>query len=70
MRGNIDVLGSLANPRGVSGRALTLLARGQVDVKRLVTHHFPLERFADAWTTFTERRDGAIRVMLHPAEGM
>ncbi|MDP9280589.1 MAG: alcohol dehydrogenase catalytic domain-containing protein [Chloroflexota bacterium] len=69
VRGNIDVLGSLANPRGVSGRALTLLARGQVDVKRLVTHHFPLERFGDAWATFTERKDGAIRVMLHPVEG-
>jgi L-iditol 2-dehydrogenase len=69
VRGNIDVLGSLANPKGVSGRALNLLARGQVDVKRLVTHHFPLERFGDAWTTFAERRDGAIRVMLHPLEG-
>jgi L-iditol 2-dehydrogenase len=69
VRGNIDVLGSLANPKGVSARALTLLARGQVDVKRLVTHHFPLERFGDAWTTFIERKDGAIRVMLHPAEG-
>lgn len=69
VRGNIDVLGSLANPRGVSGRALTLLARGQVDVRRLVTHHFPLEHFGDAWTTFTERREGAIRVMLHPVEG-
>jgi len=69
VRGNIDVLGSLANPKGVSGRALTLLARGYVDVKRLVTHHFPLERFGDAWTTFTERKDGAIRVMLHPVEG-
>lgn len=69
VRGNIDVLGSLANPRGVSGRALTLLARGEVDTKRLVTHHFPLERFGEAWTTFTERRDGAIRVMLHPVEG-
>ena len=69
VRGNIDVLGSLANPKGVSGRALTLLARGQVDVKRLVTHHFPLEHFGDAWTTFTERRDGSIRVMLHPVEG-
>jgi L-iditol 2-dehydrogenase len=67
VRGNIDVLGSLANPKGVSGRALTLLARGAVDVKALVTHHFPLERFGDAWRTFTERRDGAIRVMLHPA---
>jgi len=66
VRGNLDILGSLANPKGVSGRALALLARGQVDVRRLVTHHFPLERFAEAWTTFTERRDGAIRVMLHP----
>jgi len=68
VRGNIDVLGSLANPKGVSGRALTLLARGAVDVKRLVTHHFPLEEFIEAWRTFTERRDGAIRVMLHPTE--
>jgi L-iditol 2-dehydrogenase len=69
VRGNIDVLGSLANPKGVSGRALTLLAAGAVDVKRMVTHRFPLERFDDAWRTFSERRDGAIRVMLHPAMG-
>jgi L-iditol 2-dehydrogenase len=69
VRGNIDVLGSLANPKGVSGRALTLLARGQVNVKRLVTHHFPLERFGEAWSTFADRKDGAIRVMLHPVEG-
>jgi L-iditol 2-dehydrogenase len=66
VRGNLDVLGSLANPKGVSGRALTLLSRGAVNVDRLVTHHFPLERFAEAWQTFIERRDGAIRVMLHP----
>ena len=69
VRGNLDVLGSLANPKGVSGRALTLLARGSIDVARLVTHHFPLERFNDAWKTFTERTGGAIRVMLHPMEG-
>lgn len=66
VRGHLDVLGSVANPRGVSGRALTLLARGGIDVASLTTHRFPLERFADAWTTFTERRDGAIRVMLIP----
>ena len=43
-----------------------LLGRGLVDVKPLTTHHFPLDRFAEAWETFLERRDGAIRVMLHP----
>ena len=66
MLGNLDVLGSLANPKGVSGRALALLADGKVDVTSLVTHHFPLRSFPEAWRTFTERRDGAIRVMLHP----
>jgi L-iditol 2-dehydrogenase len=66
VRGHLDVLGSVANPKGVSGRALTLLASGAVDVAALTTHHYPLERFDEAWATFTERRDGAIRVMLTP----
>ena len=69
VRGNLDVLGSLANPKGVSGRALELLSQGKIDVTSLVTHHFPLERFEDAWRTFMERREGAIRVMLHPQAG-
>ena len=68
VRGHLDVLGSVANPRRVSGRALALLAEGKVDVRSLTTHHFPLEQFADAWATFTARRDGAIRVMLIPGE--
>src|SRR5207249_1689767 len=63
VRGHLDVLGSVANPMGVSGRALALLARGLVDVRALTTHHFALERFAEAWQTFRERREGAIRVM-------
>lgn len=66
VRGHLDVLGSVANPMGVSGRALQLLAHGGIDVASLTTHHFPLDRFAEAWATFTERRDGAIRVMLTP----
>ena len=68
VRGHLDVLGSVANPKRVSARALPYLASGAVDVRTLTTHHFPLERFADAWDTFIERRDGAIRVMLHPQE--
>ena len=66
VRGHLDVLGSVANPKGVSGRALALLASGTIDVASLTTHHFPLDQFNDAWATFTERRDGAIRVMLTP----
>jgi L-iditol 2-dehydrogenase len=68
VRGHLDVLGSVANPKRVSGRALALLADGKIDVRSLTTHRFPLRCFAEAWATFTERRDGAIRVMLRPQE--
>lgn len=68
VRGHLDILGSVANPKRVSGRALALLADGKIDVRSLTTHQFPLTQFADAWATFTERRDGAIRVMLRPQE--
>src|SRR2546425_7973307 len=66
VRGNLDVLGSLANPRGVSGRAPGLPARGKVNGDAPVTHRFPLQDFNEAWRTFIERREGAIRGMLAP----
>jgi L-iditol 2-dehydrogenase len=66
VRGHLEIYGSLANPRGISRRGLELMARGAVDVGALITHHFPLAQFAEAWATFVERRAGAIRVMLHP----
>jgi len=66
VRGHLDILGSLANPRGISARGLELIARGAVDVKPLITHCFGLSEFEQAWATFVERRDGAIRVMVHP----
>jgi len=66
VRGHLDVYGSLANPRGISQRGLELIARGDVHVKPLITHAFGLDDFEEAWATFVERRDGAIRVMLHP----
>jgi hypothetical protein len=31
-----------------------------------IVRGFALDEFAAAWATFVERRDGAIRVMLHP----
>jgi len=66
VRGHLDIYGSLANPRGISRRGLELVARGVVDVKPLITHCFNLSEFDQAWATFVERRDGALRVLLHP----
>jgi threonine dehydrogenase-like Zn-dependent dehydrogenase len=37
-----------------------------VDGKVLHTHSFPLEQFGEALATFTEKRDGAMKVVLKP----
>jgi len=66
VRGHLDVLGSVANPKGVSARGVALMAKGLVDVRPLITHHLPLDEFPRAWSLFRDREDGAIRVMLHP----
>lgn len=66
VRGHLDVAGSLANPRGVSGRGLELIQRGLVRVGPLITHHMSLREFDRAWRAFSAREGGAIRVMMHP----
>ncbi|HEY7067319.1 MAG TPA: alcohol dehydrogenase catalytic domain-containing protein [Chloroflexota bacterium] len=66
VRGHLDVLGSVANPKGVSARGVTLMAKGLVDVRPLMTHHLALGEFPRAWAMARDHADGAIRVMLHP----
>ena len=48
------------------GRAIALLATGKVNLKRLVTHSFPIENISEAFTTFKERIGGAIKVVVKP----
>lgn len=66
VRGHLDVYGSVANPRGISARANTLMQKGLVDVKPLITHRLPLADFSRGWQIFLEREDDPIRVMLYP----
>jgi L-iditol 2-dehydrogenase len=48
------------------GRAVSLLGSGRVDLKRLVTHSFPLDAISEAFRTFKERIGGAIKVAVKP----
>ena len=59
----------LVGVRGSAGemRAVIPLVRdGRIRVTPLITHHFPLEDFAEAVSAFNERRDGAVKVVIHP----
>jgi L-iditol 2-dehydrogenase len=71
VRGHLDVMGALANPRRVSARGLRLMAEGKVRVAPLITDTLPLSRFEEAWHRFFDRpagEAGAIRIMLIPGE--
>jgi L-iditol 2-dehydrogenase len=61
----IAIFGARANPN-VSHKMIPLIAAGQLKVKDLVTHTFPLEQFSDALDLFVNRRDGVIKVVVEP----
>jgi L-iditol 2-dehydrogenase len=48
------------------GRGVSLLASGKVNLKRLVTHTFPIDNISEAFRTFKERIGGAIKVVVKP----
>jgi threonine dehydrogenase-like Zn-dependent dehydrogenase len=47
-------------------RAIELAATGRLRLGELISHRFALEDFPTAYATFTERRDGALKVILRP----
>jgi len=46
--------------------AVRLVASRQVDLRPLVTHHFPLDRVEEAMETAHSRAGGAVKVVVHP----
>jgi hypothetical protein len=61
----IDFVGMRATA-GELPMAATLAGEGRIRLKELITHRFALDDFAHAYTTFTERRDGALKVIVRP----
>jgi len=61
----ITIYGSRGNPNA-SDEAINLIASGKVNVKKLITHVFPLDEFDKALETFVKRLEGAIKVIVKP----
>lgn len=66
--GHKNIFGSVANPKWICKRGLSMVERGTIDVDPLLTHRFALSEFDDALEAFEEREGGAFRVMLYPGQ--
>lgn len=61
----IHIVGSKANP-SVSEEVLKFFASGAIQGEKLVTHTFPLEEYEKAVDIFEHKKDGSIKVVIHP----
>ena len=66
-RNSITLLSSYAAaPRDLE-EAIELISTGAIDVTRLITHRFPIERAGDAFRTIVGEED-AVKIIIYPHE--
>ncbi len=61
----LDLLG-IFRYANVYKKAIKLVAKGKIDLKTLVTHHFPLEEAQDALEFADKNKDKCIKVIVNP----
>lgn len=61
----IMITGSRADPNTM-WRVISMIGAGELDVKDLITHKFPIEEYKKALDVFINRKDGAVKVVIEP----
>jgi L-iditol 2-dehydrogenase len=62
----LHVHGANSSHRKQYEDAIKLIASGYVNVKKFITHKFPLNKIEDALHTLEDRNSGAIKVIVNP----
>jgi L-iditol 2-dehydrogenase len=60
----LSLVGTLMYQQVDYERAIQLLADGKLTLEPMVTHHFPFERYADAYQTIEEAKGDVLKVMI------
>ena len=61
----LELVGSRASA-GEMRRVMPFVERGELRVAEVITHEFPLSRYADALATFRDKSSGAIKIIVKP----
>jgi L-iditol 2-dehydrogenase len=61
----IMIIGSRADPNTM-WRAMGMIASGSLNVRDLITHQFPIERYTEALDIFINRKENAVKVIIEP----
>jgi 2-desacetyl-2-hydroxyethyl bacteriochlorophyllide A dehydrogenase len=64
---DLSVFGSVGYTSAAWARTVALVSERLVDLEPIVTHRFPLERFADAFALMDERRGVVAKIVLEHA---
>lgn len=57
------LVGSRGNPN-CHKQVLEMMSSGAIEAEKMISHHFPLDRFKEALELFTSRADGVVKVII------
>jgi len=66
IRSDITIYTTRGEGHSACRRGLTMMKQGRLQMSRMITHEFKLEDIMEAFATFRERRDNAIKVLVKP----
>ena len=65
VRSNVRIYAARGEGGMSSGRSLALMSQGKIVADPIITHHFELDGIHDAFHTYMERIDNALKVVIH-----
>jgi L-iditol 2-dehydrogenase len=65
VRSNVRIYAARGEGGMNSGRSLALMSAGKILADPIITHHFALDQIHEAFRTYVERIDNALKVVIH-----
>jgi len=65
VRSNVRIYAARGEGGMNCGRSLALMSAGKISADAIITHHFKLDQIHDAFRTYVERIDNALKVVIH-----